>query len=113
MHLAQFDISTAFLYGELEETIYMMPLSGCNAGTDRICQLKRSLYGLKQAARCWNKRIGSFLIELGFSVSEADPYLYVRSEHGRELFIVLYMDVGLVAATNHTDLEFFCRQLKT
>ncbi|XP_076260132.1 uncharacterized protein LOC143196352 [Rhynchophorus ferrugineus] len=42
-------------------------------------------------------------------LSEADPCSYVRSEHGRELFIVLYVNDGSVAATNHMDLEFFLK----
>ena len=52
MHLAQFDVSTAFLYGELEEVIYMQQPEGYDDGTDQVCQLQKSLYGLKQAPGC-------------------------------------------------------------
>ncbi|KAF7266938.1 hypothetical protein GWI33_019790 [Rhynchophorus ferrugineus] len=37
-----------------------MQSSGYNDGADRISKLKRSLYGLRQALRCWNKRVNKY-----------------------------------------------------
>jgi hypothetical protein len=54
MYMTQFDVSTAFLYRDLEETIYMKQPEGFEDGTNRVCKLKKRLYGLKQAPRCWN-----------------------------------------------------------
>ena len=48
MDIAQFDVKTAFLYGVLEEQIYMKQPEGFDDGTDRVCKLHRILYGLKQ-----------------------------------------------------------------
>ena len=53
LYLLQFDVYTAFLYGDLEEDIYMIQPEGCDDGSGRVCHLKRSLNGLKQAPRCW------------------------------------------------------------
>ena len=48
-HMIQFDVKTAFLYGDLEETIFMeQPLRF--EIDDRVCLLKKSLYRLKQAS---------------------------------------------------------------
>ncbi|GBL82718.1 Retrovirus-related Pol polyprotein from transposon TNT 1-94 [Araneus ventricosus] len=47
MHLTQFDVCSAFLYGKLDEAIYMQQPEGYSDGTDRVYKLKRSLYGLK------------------------------------------------------------------
>lgn len=58
MHLVQFDASTAFLYGDLDETIYMCQPEGYNDGSNNVCKLMESLYGLKQAPRCWPKSFG-------------------------------------------------------
>ncbi|GFW24360.1 retrovirus-related Pol polyprotein from transposon TNT 1-94 [Trichonephila clavipes] len=86
---------------------------GFKDGSGRVCKLKRSLYGLKQSPRCWNKCFGQFLTDLGFKASEADPCLYIRERKGRKLLIVLYVDDGLIAATDQQDSEMFIKELKT
>lgn len=47
--LQQMDVKTAFLHGELEESIYMEQPEGFiePGNEDKVCLLKRSLYGLK------------------------------------------------------------------
>lgn len=112
MHLTQFDVSTAFLYGNLEETIYMTQPEGFTDGTAKVCKLKRSLYGLKQSPRCWNQCFGQFLTDLGFKASEADPCLYIRTRKDRKLLIALYVDDGLIASTDQQDSEMFIKELK-
>ena len=79
MHLMQFDVSTAFLYGELDEEIYMEQPEGFSDNS--VCKLKRSLYGLKQAPRCWNRRFAMFLQKLGFRQCDADPCLFIMKTH--------------------------------
>jgi hypothetical protein len=56
LQLHQFDVKTAFLYGTLQEEVYMCQPEGIDDGSSRVCKLKRSLYGLTQAPRCWNRR---------------------------------------------------------
>ena len=51
LYLLQFDVSTDFLYGDLEEDIYMIQPEECDDGSGRVCHFKRSLYGLKQSPR--------------------------------------------------------------
>lgn len=77
MKLHQFDVKTAFLYGNLEENILMKQPEGCDDGTDRVCRLNKSLYGLKQASRCWNERFGSFLRDNNFKETYSDPCVFI------------------------------------
>ena len=104
MHLMQFDVSTAFLYGDLTEEIYMKQPEGFSDNSDRVCKLKRSLYGLKQAPRCWNRRFGSYLQKLGFQQSDADPCLFILEKDSKKLLLALYVDDGIVAATDEHEL---------
>ncbi|CAB4037181.1 Hypothetical predicted protein [Paramuricea clavata] len=71
-------VMTAFLQGELDEVIFMKPPEGYvdQERPDHVCKLNY-FYGLKQAARCWNSAIDTFLISNGYTKSNADPSLYV------------------------------------
>ena len=50
---------------------------------------------------------------LGFKVSEADPCLYIKERGGKKIILVLYVDDGLVAATDSQDLKSFLEELST
>ena len=54
----QMDIKTAFLNGFLKEELYMMQPEGFvdPKNANKVCKLQRSIYGLVQASRSWNKR---------------------------------------------------------
>lgn len=51
MKMEQFNVKAAFLHGELKEETFMKQPRCYEDGTDRVCKLKKSLYGLKQASR--------------------------------------------------------------
>ncbi|GBP23670.1 Retrovirus-related Pol polyprotein from transposon TNT 1-94 [Eumeta japonica] len=51
LKIVQFDVKTAFLYGDIKENIYMNPPEGIESPPNFVCKLNRSLYGLKQAPR--------------------------------------------------------------
>lgn len=112
LKLTQFDVTTAFLNGEVKEELYMKQPEGYRDGTKRVCKLKRSLYGLKQAPRCWNHCIAEFLLKTGFKQSEADPCLFVRTKGQSKVAIALYVDDGLVAHNSTTAGDEFLKELK-
>lgn len=64
-YVKQFDVKTAFLNGHIEEEIYMKQPPGFEKGT-KVCRLKKSLYGLKQSARAWNKILHETVMSFGF-----------------------------------------------
>nr|GEX00313.1 retrovirus-related Pol polyprotein from transposon TNT 1-94 [Tanacetum cinerariifolium] len=63
LELEKLNIKTAFLYGDLEEEIYMSQPEGfvVQSKEDYVCKLQKSLYGLKQSSRQWYKRFDSFM----------------------------------------------------
>jgi len=100
LELDQMDVSTAYLNGELEEEIYMMP-PDCVAIPEGYCwRLKRALYGLKQAGRTWNRTLDTKLLKLGFHRLNSETCLYVYKEGKQTCFVVVYVDDLLVAATS-------------
>ncbi|CAJ2642413.1 unnamed protein product [Trifolium pratense] len=60
LELEQMDVKTAFLHGELEETIYMQQPEGFVKDNSKVCLLKKSLYGLKQSPR--NEKVILYLL---------------------------------------------------
>ena len=67
LKIQQMDIKGAYLNGILKENIYMEQPEGSDDGTGRICRLRKTLYGLKQSGREWNKALNSKLISFGFT----------------------------------------------
>ena len=58
----------------------------------KVCLLLKSLYGLKQAPRSWYARLNSFLISLGFTLSEYDPSLYIKFVNSHIVMLLIYVD---------------------
>ena len=100
LELLQFDVCTAFLYGELEEEIFMkIPerIDVQNNSASAVSRLRKSLYGLRQAPRCWNARISEFLRKFSLVQSEADPCVYGGMIEHESVYLALFVDDGLIA----------------
>ncbi|KAL2497738.1 cysteine-rich RLK (RECEPTOR-like protein kinase) 8 [Abeliophyllum distichum] len=100
IEMEQIDFKTAFLNGELDENFYMnQPIDFIDKHkSDHVCLLKKSLYGLKQSPRQWNKRFDTFMLSLGFNRSEFDHCLYFKSKlpSNALVFLQLYVDDMLI-----------------
>jgi hypothetical protein len=107
----QVDIVAAFLNGDLEETIYMVymdPPQGSDLPSNKVLRLRRSLYGLKQSPRCFNKAFDKWLKEQEFVVAKADPCLYTRlSANGDFIMLSIHVDDQLIACNNRSALDKF------
>ena len=77
----QMDVKTAFLNGNLEESIYMSQPEGFikQDQEQKVCKLKKSIYGLKQASRSWNIRFDTAIKSYGFEQNVDEPCVYKRS----------------------------------
>lgn len=111
LKMKQFDVKTAFLNGQLEDEIFMEQPEGFqSAGTNWVCLLKRSLYGLKQASRCWQKRFTDFIRKYQFSPTSSDPCVYKKKNEA--VFLCLYVDDGLIIAEDTNIIDNILEALK-
>lgn len=108
-----FDVKTAYLYGSLEEETYMRQPPGYRAEgqEELVCRLSRSIYGLRQSARCWNRRLNNELIKRGFKQSSSDACFYVRSSNGAKTYLLVYVDDFLIGSSNDEELRRVCDSL--
>ena len=107
MVIHQMDVVTAFLNGELQEEIYMQQPPGYEVpGKEKlVCKLKKSLYGLKQSSRCWNKSFQDFMLDLGFKQSTADPCVFIQDETNSMTIVAVYVDDLIVMSTSSEKLD--------
>ena len=90
--LHQLDINNAFLHGFMEEEVYLQPPQGYfKALPGQVCQLQRSLYGLKQAFKQWNIELTKFLLTKGFTQSKNDYSLFTKQAQGKHTFVPVYV----------------------
>ncbi|KMQ92933.1 integrase core domain protein [Lasius niger] len=107
LELVQFDVKTAFLYGNLEEEIHMEVPNGVNAedSASVVCRLNKSLYGLKQTPRCWNRKFSGFLKQFNFKETSADKCVFTGHYEGSSVYLALFVDDGLLACKSREVIE--------
>src|SRR5579859_5329136 len=89
LEIHQMDVVSAFLASKLEEKIYMEFPDGFKKG-DKVGLLSKSIYGLKQSARYFNRRFHDRLLRLGFTQTIADPCVYINVDTG--IIIAIWVD---------------------
>lgn len=102
-HVRHLDVKSAYLNGELSEDLYMEQPEGFEVpgAEEKVLRLRKSIYGLKQAARAWNNAAKATLNQAGFQQSRADPCLFTSKEQGGALIhVLLYVDDLLVIGKN-------------
>lgn len=99
--IEQMDVVTAFLHGDISETIYMRQPEAYDDGSGNVCRLKKALYGLKQASRQWNIKLNDVLEKAGFKRCKKDSCVYVRRVGESIVVIAVYVDDLLIFYNNN------------
>ena len=94
----QWDIPTAFLHASLpdDEVLYMSIPEGMDTPefprSQYIWRLRKGLYGSKQGARLWQKRMETFLYDHGWVQAISDDCLYIFNEGDEVAYLAVYVD---------------------
>ncbi|KAJ2934251.1 hypothetical protein H1R20_g2855, partial [Candolleomyces eurysporus] len=122
-YMTAVDVKTAFLYGKLDEEIYMDQPEGFVAkGQERkVYRLHRAIYGLKQAARAWWLELEKSVRKLGFKRLHSDSGIFIYRDQEGVVIMVAYVDdiifFGLKVLADQKKKEFMrvweCRDLGT
>ena len=96
------DVKIAFLYGNVEETIYVtQPIGFETGGKHKVCKLKKALYGLKQFLRVWYNTLAAFLKDLGFEAIAVNYLVFDNST----TIIAIYIDDILLAGPDKKEIQ--------
>jgi len=110
------DVKTAFLHGELKETVYVTQPEGFKekGHEDKVYKLNKALYGLRQAPRAWNNKLNRVLKELKFEKCSKEPSVY-RKVMGENitLLVAVYVDDLFVTGTNTKIIDDFKREMSS
>ena len=109
MEVHQMDVKTAFLNGKLTEEIYMQQPEGYvdQKHPDYVCKLHKSLYGLKQSARCWNNVIDEYFKDHGYIQNKADQCVYIKNiiKNQKKSTMIIFLHVDdIIMACNDKEM---------
>ncbi|GJV91579.1 putative ribonuclease H-like domain-containing protein [Tanacetum coccineum] len=97
----QMDVKSAFLYGTIEEEVYVhQPLGFVDpAHPNKVYKVIKALYGLHQAPRAWYETLSSFLMENGFRRGTIDKTLFIKKKKSDIMLVQVYVDDIIFGST--------------
>ncbi|KAH9659075.1 hypothetical protein KPL70_023730 [Citrus sinensis] len=104
----QFDVKNAFLHGDLFEEIYMDLPPGCSGPerlNQKVCKLKKSLYGLKQSPRAWFGKFTKAMVHFGYNQSNSDHTLFIKKRQGKIIALIVYVDDMVVIGNDEEETK--------
>ncbi|GKB31421.1 putative ribonuclease H-like domain-containing protein, partial [Tanacetum coccineum] len=105
----QMDVKSAFLYGTIEEEVYVCQPPGFEDPQfpDKVYKVEKALYGLHQAPRAWYETLSTYLLENGFRRGTIDKTLFIKKDKGDILLVQVYVDDIIFGSTKKSlCLEF-------
>ncbi|GJS09349.1 putative ribonuclease H-like domain-containing protein [Tanacetum coccineum] len=98
----QMDVKSAFLYGTIEEEVYVTQPPGFKDPDhpDKVYKVVKALYGLHQAPRAWYETLANYLLGNGFKRGKIDHTLFIKKQKGNILLVHVYVDDIIFGSTN-------------
>ncbi|GJR77259.1 retrovirus-related pol polyprotein from transposon TNT 1-94 [Tanacetum coccineum] len=110
----QMDVKSAFLYGQIEEEVYVCQPPGFEDPDhpDKVYKVVKALYGLHQAPRAWYDTLATYLLSNGFQRGKIDQTLFIKSQKGHILLVQIYVDDIIFGSTKKELCEEFEKLMK-
>nr|GEV96751.1 putative ribonuclease H-like domain-containing protein [Tanacetum cinerariifolium] len=98
----QMDVKSVFLYGTINEEVYVMQPLGFQDPKfqDRVYKVEKVMYRLHQAPRAWYGTLSKYLLDNGFQRGAIDQTLFIRKHKGEFLLVQVYVDDIIFGSSN-------------
>ncbi|GJR95364.1 putative ribonuclease H-like domain-containing protein [Tanacetum coccineum] len=110
----QMDVKSAFLYGQIEEEVYVCQPPGFEDPDhpDKVYKVVKALYGLHQAPRAWYDTLANYLLCNGFERGKIDQTLFIKRHKGHILLVQIYVDDIIFGSTKKKLCDDFEKLMK-
>nr|GEV69330.1 putative ribonuclease H-like domain-containing protein [Tanacetum cinerariifolium] len=94
--LYQMDVKSAFLYGTIDEEVYVMQPLGFQDPEfpARVYKVEKAMYGLHQAPRAWYDTLSKYLLTNGFQKGIIDQTMFIRKHRGDFILVQVKFPTG-------------------
>ncbi|GJT53117.1 putative ribonuclease H-like domain-containing protein [Tanacetum coccineum] len=97
----QMDVKSAFLYGTIEEEVYVCQPLGFEDPQfpDKVYKVEKALYGLHQAPRAWYETLSTYLLENRYRRGTINKTLFIKKDSSDILLVQVYVDDIIFGST--------------
>ncbi|GJR92131.1 ribonuclease H-like domain-containing protein [Tanacetum coccineum] len=97
----QMDVKSAFLYGTIEEEVYVSQPPGFvdPDHPKKVYKVVKALYGLHQAPRAWYATLSTFLEKHGYRRGTIDKTLFIKKDKKDIILVQIYVDDIIFGST--------------
>ena len=116
-YITGLDVRSTYLYGKLDEEIYMEQPEGFAVPRQerKVLHLWHALYGLKQVGLAWWRTLDESLKELGFERLKSEAGIFFYKKKGTNMVVgIIYVDDALFcgpikAVVNSIKVQVMCK----
>ncbi|GJV22111.1 putative ribonuclease H-like domain-containing protein [Tanacetum coccineum] len=111
----QMDVKSAFLYGKIDEEVYVSQPPGFldPKYPQRVYKVVKALYGLHQAPRAWYATLSTFLLKNGYRRGTIDKTLFIKKDKHDIILVQVYVDDIIFGSTKKSWCDEFEALMKS
>ncbi|GJV73818.1 putative ribonuclease H-like domain-containing protein, partial [Tanacetum coccineum] len=105
----QMDVKSAFLYGTIDEEVYVSQPPGFvdHDHPKKVYKVVKALYGLHQAPRAWYDTLSTFLEKHGYRRGTIDKTLFIKKDKKDIMLVQVYVDDIIFGSTRKSWCDEF------
>ncbi|GJT20622.1 putative ribonuclease H-like domain-containing protein [Tanacetum coccineum] len=100
----QMDVKSAFLYGKIDEEVYVSQPPGFvdPKYPKKVYKVVKALYGLHQAPKAWYATLSTFLLKSGYRRGTIDKTLFIKKDKNDIMLVQVYVDDIIFGSTKRS-----------